>query len=120
MDAFSAALLAGDSAAFLHAFSPHGTWQIINTNYEGQPSAPLSYERLARALADKDDLYVALFGERPERNLRWYVSGEYQAPWEDLGPMQFVPHGLKTGRVWIAWRPEGEHWYVDTIAAPLP
>lgn len=120
VDAFCKALRDGDAAAFLRAFAQDRPWHIINTHFEGQPAAAVSYDRLAEGLGKKDDLHAALFGNRPDRTLRAFVSGNYAAPWQAIGPYQFVPQGLTSGKVWMAWRKQGERWFVDTIAAPLP
>lgn len=119
MQALESALRDRDTGAVLRAFSQTQTWSALNTKAEGQPLSSVSYERLAQALESEGELRDTLLGQG-ETSLRTYVSGpELGAPWQALGEVQFAPAGVPKGRVWIAWRREGERWVVDTIAWPM-
>jgi hypothetical protein len=54
-----------------------------------------------------------------DSSLRAYVSGAHAAPWSALSEFQFAPADVRSGEVWIAWRPEHDRWVVDTIAWPM-
>lgn len=118
MDSLTAALARGDTAAFLGACSRSTPLHILDTRAEGQPDAQVTYAELVDSLNTQGVMYEKLFGTG-DKSLRTYAAAPRSVSWNALGPYQFAPAGVAVGRVWIAWRPEGARWVVDTIAWPL-
>ncbi len=118
MAAFARALRDSDRAAILRAFSKAALWNAINTKSETMTPSRVSYEKLSDALNTEGLLRASLVGDG-DSSLRTYVSGAYAKDWTPLNQYQFAPAGVAQGSVWIAWRPEGDRWVVDTIAWPI-
>jgi hypothetical protein len=119
MRELTSALREGDVQGVLRAFSQTAPWSALNTKAESQPISRVSYERLVQAIESEGELRDTLLGQG-ETSLRSYVSGPlHGAAWTALSDVQFAPDGVPKGRVWIAWRREGERWVVDTIAWPM-
>ena len=118
MAAFARALRDTDRDAILRAFSQVALWNAINTKSERMTPSRVSYEKLSDALNTEGPLRASLIGDG-ESSLRTYVTGTYAKDWTSLNQYQFAPVGVAQGSVWIAWRPEGDRWVVDTIAWPI-
>lgn len=118
MGSFARALRDSDRDAILRAFSQVALWNAINTKSAAMVPSRVSYEKLSDALNTEGTLRASLVGEG-ESSLRTYVTGKYAKDWTPLNQYQFAPAGVSQGSVWIAWRPEGGRWVVDTIAWPI-
>jgi hypothetical protein len=118
MASFARALRESDREAFLRSFSQGALWNAINTKSQTMTPSRVSYEKLSDALNTEGLLRASLMGDG-ESSLRTYVTGAYAKDWTPLNQYQFAPAGVSHGSVWIAWRPEGDRWVVDTIAWPI-
>jgi hypothetical protein len=118
MAAFTRALQAQDTSAFLGAFSKAQPWTMYSTHAVVPADIRVSSADLARALAAKNQMYGFLFGPN-DWTLRSYALGAREQPWVALNAVQFGPPNVRRDQVWVAWRQEGAAWVVDTIAWPI-
>jgi hypothetical protein len=114
MRAFARALRDRDRDGILRAFSTTRGWSAINTRSPVHLPTPVSHARLAQALDTPGALHDSVLGDQPG-SLRSFASEDWQAH----GPFQLAPAGVAPGLVWVAWRPEGEAWVIDTLAWPI-